>query len=57
MTAVDGGRLSAEEACSRYRITPEELFVWRIAYALDGVNGLLAKRTLRDIYRDTTIVP
>jgi hypothetical protein len=53
VAAVNCGRLSAGEACSRYRMTPEELFIWRIGYALYGVDGLLAKRTLRDFDKDT----
>src|SRR5579871_1840568 len=41
--AVTGGVLTAEEACRRYRMSPEELSEWISGYQLDGMKGLHRK--------------
>jgi hypothetical protein len=44
VTAVSGGLLSLEEACTRYRLTLDELASWSTAYTRHGVNGLMVRR-------------
>jgi hypothetical protein len=36
---VQGGLLSLDEACSRYRLSLEEYLSWHRAIARDGLNG------------------
>ena len=38
--AVHGGLLSLEEACQRYRLTPEEFRTWQEAIERHGLLGL-----------------
>jgi hypothetical protein len=40
VAAVNGGLLSAEEACERYSLTMEELDSWRQAVARHGTRAL-----------------
>jgi hypothetical protein len=40
--AISSGLISAEAACLRYQITPEELSVWQSAYLRYGIGGLKA---------------
>jgi len=47
VTAVDQGVLSAEEACTRWGLTEEELAGWRAAFAVYGRTGLRAMRRAR----------
>jgi hypothetical protein len=49
--AVRRGRLSLEEACSRYRLSVEEFHAWQRAIEAHGVAGLRVTRL--QIYRDT----
>lgn len=50
MAAVNGGLLSAAEACARYRLSPEELELWQKAIDRAGVPGLRVTRI--QLYRD-----
>jgi uncharacterized protein DUF1153 len=45
--AVIAGLITEDEACRRYRLTPEELSRWRNAYVHHGVRGLKATRPVR----------
>lgn len=49
VAAVNGGLLTIEQACERYRITTEELAAWSQAAARSGVGGL--RVTHSDNYR------
>jgi hypothetical protein len=40
VAAVNGGLISAEEACERYRLSAEELESWRSAVARHGTRAL-----------------
>jgi hypothetical protein len=40
VAAVRGGLLSVEEACSRYRLNPEELLSWQYYIDRYGFSGL-----------------
>jgi Protein of unknown function (DUF1153) len=40
VAAVNGGLISAEEACARYELSPEELESWREAVARHGTRAL-----------------
>lgn len=40
LAAIDGGLLSVEEACERYRLSLEELVAWRRSMDRAGVAGL-----------------
>ena len=42
VAAVQGGLLSLEEACDRYRLSVEEFLSWQHAIARYGLNGLRA---------------
>lgn len=42
VAAVQGGLLSLEEACERYRLSVEEFLSWQHAIARYGLNGLRA---------------
>ena len=42
--AVQGGLLSLDEACSRYRLSLEEYLSWHRAIARDGLNGARVMR-------------
>lgn len=44
VAAVDGGLLSLEEACERYRLTVEEFTTWRVDYADRGHEALKIRR-------------
>ena len=45
--AVCNGVISENEACARYRLTPEELAGWKLAYQRGGVRGLRLSKGLR----------
>lgn len=47
VAAVQGGLLSAEQACARYGIAPEELESWQSALKHLGVRGLFLKNKAR----------
>lgn len=42
--AVQGGRITLDEACHRYALSMEEFRSWEKAIARDGVHGLRASR-------------
>jgi hypothetical protein len=44
VVAIADGRLTAEEACRRYQLTPEELQSWQQAYSEHGLPGLRLTR-------------
>lgn len=44
VAAVREGLLSADDACARYGLTPEEFDSWRIALDEHGVGALRATR-------------
>ncbi len=50
--AVQRGLLTLDEACERYRLSPEEFGGWERAIERHGPAGLRATRA--QIYRDTT---
>jgi hypothetical protein len=43
VAAVEGGLLSAEEACSIYELSMDEFLSWKSAVALHGLAGLRAR--------------
>jgi hypothetical protein len=45
VAAVRGGLISVEEACSRYRLTVEELLSWQSSIDHYGLPGLRTTRT------------
>jgi hypothetical protein len=47
VTAVERGVLSAEAACARRGLTPEELASWHAALAVYGRKGVRATRRVR----------
>jgi hypothetical protein len=49
--AVHSGRITLQEACRRYRLSPEEFLAWQSAIERYGIPGLRATRL--QIYRDT----
>lgn len=53
LAAIDGGMLTTGEACSRYRLSLEELAAWRRAIERSGVPGLRITRAQR--YREHVI--
>lgn len=50
LAAINGGLLTTEEACARYRLSPEELELWQKSLDLAGVPGLRVTRI--QLYRD-----
>ncbi|MGF1561363.1 MAG: DUF1153 domain-containing protein [Geminicoccaceae bacterium] len=42
--AVEEGLISAEDACSRYALTPEEFGAWQRSYDSYGLQGLRVTR-------------
>lgn len=44
VAAVRGGLLSEEDACDRYRLTPDELTSWRASIERHGMAGLRTTR-------------
>jgi hypothetical protein len=44
VTAVQGGLLTIEDACKRYRLTMEEFLGWQRAIQKNGMPGLRATR-------------
>jgi hypothetical protein len=44
VAAVQGGKITLEEACSRYQLTEEEFRAWQRAYDTHGLPGLRATR-------------
>jgi len=40
VTAVEGGLISREEACSRYAISDEEFEIWKTGLKRHGLRGL-----------------
>lgn len=51
--AVEGGLLTMDEACRRYRLTVEEFLSWERRLVQHGLNGLKVSRAqeLRDARR------
>lgn len=43
VAAVRGGLISLEEACSRYKLTPDELSSWQELFNQHGLRGLRTK--------------
>jgi hypothetical protein len=43
VTAIKTGAISREEACSRYKLTDEELVEWERAFEEHGTPGLRAR--------------
>jgi hypothetical protein len=41
---VHAGLISAEDACARYGLSPEELHTWQRQFARHGLPGLRARR-------------
>jgi hypothetical protein len=41
---VQGGKITLEEALSRYQLTEEEFLAWQRAYEAHGLPGLRATR-------------
>lgn len=50
LCAINGGLLTLEEACERYRLSAEELRLWQEAIDRAGVPGLRVTRI--QLYRD-----
>lgn len=50
VAAVRGGLLTTDEACERYRLSPEELASWQRAVDVAGMPGLRVTRAQH--YRD-----
>jgi hypothetical protein len=50
VAAIAGGLLTDAEACHRYRLSPEELDLWRDSIERAGVPGLRVTRI--QLYRD-----
>ncbi len=50
LAAINGGLLTAAEACARYRLSPEELELWQASIDRAGVPGLRVTRI--QLYRD-----
>jgi Protein of unknown function (DUF1153) len=44
VAAVQGGKITLEEALSRYQLTEEEFLAWPRAYEAHGLPGLRATR-------------
>ena len=44
VAAVQGGKITLEEACRRYQLTEEEFRTWQRAYDAHGLPGLRATR-------------
>lgn len=40
LAAIDGGLLALDDACERYRLSPEELGAWRRSVDRAGIPGL-----------------
>jgi hypothetical protein len=59
LAAVRGGLLSFDEACTRYRLTPEEFLAWQDAMSHFGISGLRATdaRDFRHSPRHTAASP
>ena len=50
LAAINGGLITAAEACARYRLSPEELDLWQESLDRAGVPGLRVTRI--QLYRD-----
>jgi hypothetical protein len=44
VAAVQGGLLSLEEACERYRLTMDEFLTWKQSVEAHGLEGLRATK-------------
>jgi hypothetical protein len=55
LAAINGGLLTLEEACVRYRLSVEELQLWQEAVERAGVPGLRVTRI--QLYRDVPPAP
>jgi Protein of unknown function (DUF1153) len=51
--AIRAGVLSWQEACARYKLSPEELGAWEAALDRNGIPGLRVTRL--QIYRDNSL--
>lgn len=45
VAAIEGGLLTADEACERYSLTTDELASWCTAVARGGLKGLRVTKT------------
>lgn len=50
VVAVNGGLLTADDACRHYKLTPEELTSWDNAYRRQGMRGLRTTRHRRETF-------
>lgn len=55
VAAIEGGLLTPEEACLRYRMSFEELSTWQRLFDRIGVRGLRTTRIQQ--YRETLATP
>lgn len=53
LAAIDGGLLSLQDACDRYRLSAEEVAAWRRSIDRAGLPGLRVTKLQR--YRDQLI--
>lgn len=53
LAAIDGGLLSLQDACDRYRLSAEEVASWRRSIDRAGLPGLRVTKLQR--YRSRTI--
>ena len=44
VAAVQGGKITLEEACRRYNLSEEEFRAWQRAFEVHGLPGLRATR-------------
>jgi hypothetical protein len=47
VAAVEGGLISLDDACARYRLSVEEYLTWQTAIARFGLDGLRATHAHR----------
>jgi hypothetical protein len=47
VAAVDGGLITADQACKRYKLTLEEFSLWQRAFEAHGTAGLRVARVKR----------
>jgi hypothetical protein len=57
VAAVQGGLISTEDACARYRLTPEEFASWRCSVESFGLKGLRVTRVQDYRHRRTQQIP
>ena len=55
--AVQGGLITVEEACARYRLANEEFYAWQRAFERFGMDGLRIRRTWKPQGMTSTAAP